>query len=235
MQIIFEGRWRDAVVLILVGWMLGLSVAGWYFWQRLTTSSGGLIPVSQTDNDQVKNVSTPKSTPQTIDVSTASATLEKLQAEVTNLKAAIATIAASSTTTTIRSNTSTTNVISASYPTREYVVPMGGGTTTNRDWTELPSAQVIFDPKNYQPVKALYVEVAGSIVSGEVEVMITDMTHNRPYYEATLIFNSGTAAWKRSQALAVPPGASTLQLSMRTSNGELATVHESRIVVVSGR
>src|SRR5690606_10643609 len=98
--------------------------------------------------------------------------IQTLTTQVNSLQAQIASFGSAPV-----SKPATTTTPSA--PSREYYVPLGSGSTSNRDWTPLTSGgAVTFDPRNYQPIKAVYFEAAGSIIGGEVHAVLVDVTNN---------------------------------------------------------
>lgn len=119
-------------------------------------------------------------------------------------------------------------------PPREFILPLGSGSTDNRDWTPITAASVEFNPAKYQPLRKIRFEAAGSIISGEVHVLLTDITHNVTYYNAELIFNSSTPTWKRSQPITLSSSPSQLQVQILSTNGEMAVLNDSRLVVEVG-
>lgn len=122
----------------------------------------------------------------------------------------------------------------AASPPREFILPLGSGSTDNRDWTPITAASVEFNPAKYQPLRKIRFEAAGSIISGEVHVLLTDITHNVTYYNAELIFNSSTPTWKRSQPITLSSSPSQLQVQILSTNGEMAVLNDSRLVVEVG-
>lgn len=138
------------------------------------------------------------------------------------------------TTQTSTSVTTPSTTAVAVSPPREFILPLGSGSTDNRDWTPITAASVEFNPAKYQPLRKVRFEAAGSIISGEVHVLLTDITHNITYYNAELVFNSSTPAWQRSAPITLANSPSQLQVQILSTNGEMAILNDSRLVVEVG-
>lgn len=215
---------QPILVGIISAWAVVISlsvvVLGWLFFQS-RFGHATLIQAPQTEVDQ-----TAESNSNVVGLISQVASLSE---KVAALESQVA--SASQTFKPIASTQSDTQLTS---PSREYYVPLGSGSTTNRDWTAITGAAVNFNPNKYQPIKRVHFEAAGSIISGEVHVVLADLTHNRVYYEGELIFNSSSATWKRSQPLMVASTPGQLQVQIQSTNGEMAILNDSRLVVESG-
>jgi hypothetical protein len=113
----------------------------------------------------------------------------------------------------------------------EAFLPMGGGSTNNRDWTTLTGAQIAFDPKKFGQVVSVRFEGAGYIIGGEVHARLIDITHNTIYYNTELVFNTNSATWKQSAKFQIPTTPATFQVQILSTSGETAFLQDSRLLL----
>jgi outer membrane murein-binding lipoprotein Lpp len=197
----------------LVSLTVGLAVLGWLYVR------GPSLNQTKTELTQTSDSSTQLQSQ-----------VQALAAQVSALEIQVASSSSSQTTKSAPVIAPSQTIV----PAREYYVPLGSGSTYNRDWTPITGAAVNFQPAKYQPIKKVYFEAAGSIISGEVHVVLADVTHNRIYYEGELVFNTSNATWQRSQPLVLSNAPSQLEVQIQSTNGELAILNDSRLVVETG-
>ncbi len=142
--------------------------------------------------------------------------------------------------TTVINSTTTNTVTVPATPTsngngtgkvREVFLPIGGGNTDNRDWTNMTGAQIMFDPRKFGQIVSVRFEAAGYIIGGEVHARLIDVTNNVIYYNTELVFNQSSADWERSSSFTIPNSPVTYQVQLRSSSGEMAYLQDSRLVI----
>lgn len=164
------------------------------------------------------------------DVSTLQQQVEALTQRVQSLE--LQATASGKTKTVVVNNTTTLPVpAQPSAKLGEAFLPMGGGSTNNRDWTTLTGAQIAFDPKKFGQVVSVRFEGAGYIIGGEVHARLIDITHNTIYYNTELVFNTNSATWKQSAKFQIPTTPATFQVQILSTSGETAFLQDSRLLL----
>jgi len=220
--------WRTIIIVWLLLITTGLIVMGWVYAKVLPGLMTSATSTTQkTMNDAAKASGSPTFES---DVWTQMAMLSD---RVDALEAA-ATASGKNKTTIINTNTTTTVTAPAtSGKVREVFLPMGGGSTNNRDWTNMTGAQIMFDPRKFGQIVSVRFEASGSIIGGEVHARLIDVTHNVIYYNTEVVMNTDNATWKRSNSFGIPDAPVTYQVQILSTSGETAYLQDSRLVIES--
>ncbi|MBW7955416.1 hypothetical protein H3C66_01665 [Patescibacteria group bacterium] len=218
--------WRTLILLWLVLLTIGIAVVGWGVFQSRQEILSIVDQKQRAGGNQEEQPSDTFSP-------------ESLQAEVASLSAQVqqltlqATAAGSTKTVVVNNTTTTVTPPASSGKVREEFLPMGGGSTNNRDWTNMTAAQIMFDPKKFGQVMSVRFEAAGSIIGGEVHARLIDVTHNVIYYNTELVMNTSTPTWVRSAKFSIPNSPATYQVQLLSTSGETAYLEGSRLVIES--
>ena len=215
--------WR----LIILGWLallsLGIVVLIWLYSSVLP---GLLVMEKKATTSPAPNVESADSLPIS-EASSVETTLENLSARVAALE--LLATPSGKNTTTIVNNTTVSQP--ATGKVTETFLPIGGGSTDNRDWTTLTGAQIMFDPKKFGQIVRVRFEAAGYTIGGEVHARLIDITNNTIYYSTELMFNTSNPTWTRTAKFSIPTSPTTFQVQLRSTSGETANLQDSRLVI----
>ena len=120
-------------------------------------------------------------------------------------------------------------VIAPSKENKELTIYLGSGSTTNRDWTTIPSTTFSFDLSNYPRLKEVRLEAALSIIGGEAHARIVSADNNNLLFSPELVHNTSTSTWKVSSPLTFATGAKSYVLQLRSTSDESAMLDGARL------
>ncbi len=147
--------------------------------------------------------------------------IQSLTQRVTSLETAVAQLS--------QKTTTKTTVISSSPSLKETIVYLGTGSTSNRDWTDMPSALATIDTKNYGTIREVHFEAGLSIIGGEAHVRLINKTTGAIFYNSELSNNTAVAMWQSSPTLYLPSGAAEYSVQMKSTSGEVANMEGARL------
>lgn len=109
-------------------------------------------------------------------------------------------------------------------------VPLGGGQTTNTDWTDIPGAEVTFNISDFGTVSAVYFEAQLKSPAGLVSARLWDKGANT-LVQGSEISNIAGDAKLVSSAVTIPIGGRTLIVQLRSETQQPVQVVSSRLRV----
>lgn len=154
-------------------------------------------------------------------------TLTQLKAELHSLNDRVAKLEKSLAVKTLPSPLKSTSVA------REYIVYLGSGNTTNRDWTVIPGAGVTLDISTYKNIRSVQFEAGLSIISGEAHARLYDRDRQTPFYLSEVSNNTSAGQWVTSPTVSLPTGSRYYTVQLRSSNGEQANLIGARLKIVA--
>lgn len=131
-------------------------------------------------------------------------------------------------------NTETTN---ANVPqTKEFYFPLGSGSSTANDWTDVPGLQIYVDTSKYAKIKSAYFEASVNVPNTveDVYVRLVNATDQRPVWFSDLFFPSGTTTtYLVSPAITLDSGNKLYKLQMKTQLKAPAFLNQARIHIIT--
>jgi len=112
---------------------------------------------------------------------------------------------------------------------KEYIVFLGSGQTSNRDWTDISSAATTVNTSNYGQLKAVDFEAALSIIGGEAHARLKNQTTDQPIFQTEVFNNTSSADWITSSQFMLTSGSNGYVVQLRSSSGEMAILNGARI------
>jgi hypothetical protein len=215
---------KNFVIPIFIAWLIALTIGEvWLFWyaQKIAVE-----PILAGAAAQTTALVLPSAT-----TTVSSADFAALQTQVSLLATQVASQSAQ--TVDINQKTlvsKTPPPLRSSTPSRQFMITLGSGTTNSREWTAT-AAEVRLDPSKYAKIIGAHWEAAGSIIGGELAVRLVDLTHNTTYYDAGLVFNTSSPAWKQSSPVILATTPAVYRLEIKSSSGEIGQLHDSRLVI----
>lgn len=102
-------------------------------------------------------------------------------------------------------------------PKGEFFIPLGSGTVSlGTDWTDINSAQAIFDAANFGSIKAAYFEVFIHTDSGQVSARLFDTTTPAILFSSQ-VTNTSSASTFYSAPITLSPGTKTYRVQMKST------------------
>ncbi len=114
----------------------------------------------------------------------------------------------------------------------EYFIPLGSGTTTSRDWVDLPATTVSVNTDQYHQIKAVYLESGLSIVGGEVHVRLKNLSTGAILNTSEIFHNTQQPTTQVSSGFTLHSGSHAYLIQIKSSSGELARVEGARLRLV---
>ena len=116
---------------------------------------------------------------------------------------------------------------------QEYYVYLGTGATTNRDWTDLPSALAKIDTQKYGQIKEVRFESALSIIGGEAHARLVNKANHALIGGSEISHNNNVATLVTSSAINLIPGNVEYMVQLKSSSGEMANLASARIKIIT--
>jgi len=124
------------------------------------------------------------------------------------------------------------NVESAPVPVtlaKEYYIPLGTGTTTATDWTDIGGAEAYVVPANLGHIVEMYFEASVYGQSGRVFVRLRNVTDNIGLFESEISREGMTPALISSGKIPIPTSTKLYRVQMKSAFGSLSTLTNARI------
>lgn len=125
-----------------------------------------------------------------------------------------------------------TTIYNTAQTAKEYIIYLGTGSTSNREWTEQSGTVADINLNNYPHSKSVTFEAGLSILGGDAHARLVNKTTGAVYYNTDVMHNTGTAMWKTSSPIQLPSGKSTYIVQLRSTSGEMANLIGSRLRIV---
>lgn len=117
--------------------------------------------------------------------------------------------------------------VSTSSPKTQYI-PLGGGQTTNTEWTDIPGAEITFDVKDFGTITAIYFEAQLKSPAGLVYARLWDKAANTIVQGSEISQVAGDAKLVSSK-VTIPTGGRTLIVQLKSETQQPVQVVSSRL------
>lgn len=113
-------------------------------------------------------------------------------------------------------------------------IPVGGGTTEKKEWTEIPGAEVTIDTKDYPGKRTVTWEVALKVLSGNgrTYARLKNMSTKLSITDSQVSASADPAVQVQSGSFQIQDGNVTYRVEMYTTTGYRATMESGRIKIV---
>ena len=117
---------------------------------------------------------------------------------------------------------------------KEYFIPLGTGTSSAFDWTDVPGASVHVDFSSYEEVKQISFEAATFVPTGNqsVSVRLYNVTDKHPVWNSEMTIDANTVNLQVSPPLITDIGEKLYQVQMKTQLQAPANLTNSRLHIV---
>ncbi len=118
---------------------------------------------------------------------------------------------------------------------KEFFVPLGNGTTTASDWTDVPGLQATVDTNNYGRIKSAVLEATLHIPTANetASVRLFNVTDKHPVWFSDLSGSGSTAQLFISSPLTLDSGNKTYQVQAKTSLQYEAILDQVRLHIIT--
>ena len=116
---------------------------------------------------------------------------------------------------------------------KEYYLPLGTGSTSGADWTDISGAESSLVPSNYGKIKEMYFEASVRLPTGDgrVYARLKNVTDNVGLIESE-IFRDGTQTGLVSSVkIPVPNTTKLYRVQMKSTSGALSVLDSARIKI----
>jgi hypothetical protein len=122
----------------------------------------------------------------------------------------------------------------ASQSVREFFVPLGSGSTKEKDWTDIPGASAYIDANNYAGIKSVAFEGSMRIPQkvGKAYVRLYNKTANHPVWFSEQSTESETSSAFSSNQTNLDGGNNLYQVQMKSTIGAEILLDSSRVKII---
>lgn len=119
--------------------------------------------------------------------------------------------------------------------TKEYYIPLGSGTNTTSEWTDVSGASVSIDTASYGKIKKATFEATVAIPTGaqRVWVRLFNATDKHPVWFSEMTADGSAPQLLTSSSITLDPGNKLYQVQMKTQLKILTNLSQSRVKIVT--
>jgi len=149
-----------------------------------------------------------------------------LKEQLNEISGAIATLAAEpkTITKTITQTVSSSNA-------KEYVIYLGSGSTTSREWVEIEGTKTTINSANYSVIKNVEFQASLKIVGGEAQARLKNKTSGAIFHDSEVMHNSSVVTWVSRTGLPLHGGNNEYVVELRSTSGELSQLEGARLII----
>ena len=118
---------------------------------------------------------------------------------------------------------------------KEFFIPLGTGTSTAEDWTDVPGVKAEVDNTKYGKIQKILFEASVHVPSANeiVEVRLYNESDKHPVWNSELFFPSATTQNFRIAEIQLGQGAKTYKVQMKTQLKFPANLDQARIHITT--
>lgn len=119
--------------------------------------------------------------------------------------------------------------------TKEYYVPLGSGTNTTNEWTDVSGASAYINTASYGKIKQATFEATVAIPTGaqRVWVRLFNATDKHPVWFSEMTADGSAPQLLASPSITLDPGNKLYQVQMKTQLKILTNLSQSRVKIVT--
>lgn len=153
---------------------------------------------------------------------------------LTKIKEATTSLSLASPTASISKNQ--TNLKQSQSGVKEFFIPLGSGTSTAEDWTDLPGAQAVIDAGNYNKIKKVTFEISMRVPTGNqyAYVRLYNVTDSRPVWFSEFYYPGGSEQrYYVSDSISLETAPKLYKIQMKTQLKYPAILDQARIHIIT--
>ncbi len=118
---------------------------------------------------------------------------------------------------------------------KEYYVPLGSGTNTTDEWTDVSGASAYINTTSYSKIKQAMFEATVAIPTGaqRVWVRLYNATDKHPVWYSEMTADGSAPQLLTSPTITLDPGNKLYQVQMKTQLKILTNLSQSRIKIIT--
>ncbi len=119
-----------------------------------------------------------------------------------------------------------------SHKVREYIIPLGSGSSSAGDWNDIIGIEAYIDPSNYGVIRQMYFEASLSIPTGNgrIYARLRNVTDNIGLVESE-IFHEGNGGLVSSGKIPVPAKTKLYRVQLKSTLEAAALIESARIKI----
>ena len=150
--------------------------------------------------------------------------IAELKEQLDEISGAVATLAADP-----KTITKTVTQTVSTNSTKEYIIYLGSGSTTSREWVEMEGTKTTINTANYPTIKNMEFQASLKIVGGEARARLKNKTTGAIYHDSEVMHNSSNTTWVSQTGLPLHGGNNEYIVELRSTSGELAQLEGARV------
>lgn len=132
-------------------------------------------------------------------------------------------------------STDTASLASTDKSAKEFFVPLGSGTNTADEWTDVVGAQAYIDRSKYSLIKSVVFEASVYIPNGNqiIWVRLFNVTDKHPVWLSEMSHEGGAAKLLISKPITLDPENKLYQVQMKNQLKDKANLVQSRVRITT--
>lgn len=114
---------------------------------------------------------------------------------------------------------------------KEYVIYLGSGSTTSREWVEVEGTKTTISSANYPAIKNVEFQASLKIVGGEARARLKNKTTGAIFHDSEVMHNSSVVTWVARTGLPLHGGSNEYVVELRSTSGELSQLEGARLII----
>ncbi len=127
----------------------------------------------------------------------------------------------------------TTDIVATTGYGKEFYVPLGTGTNTSTDWTDVKGAAAYIDTKLYGKFKKVTFEASISVPSGIASVRLFNATDKHPVWYSEMTMSGSGPELLTSSGITLDSGNKLYQVQMKSQLGASTNLLQARVHIVT--
>lgn len=116
---------------------------------------------------------------------------------------------------------------------KEYVVYLGSGSTTSREWVEIEGTKTTINTSNYPTIKNVEFQALISNDNGETKARLKNKTTGGIFHNSEVAHGSSTASWISKTGLYLHGGSNEYVVELKSTSGEMAQLDGARLRITT--
>jgi hypothetical protein len=116
---------------------------------------------------------------------------------------------------------------------KEFYIPLGNGTSSSSEWSDLIGVESYLAPSNYGKIKSMYFETSLKIPTGngQIYARLKNVTDNIGLYESEVFRDGGAVGFVSSGSIPIPQTTKLYRVQIKSTLGSEALIENARIKI----
>lgn len=118
---------------------------------------------------------------------------------------------------------------------REFYIPLGSGSTSKSEWTDIIGTDTVIDPGNYGNIKEAYfiASLSNPTQNGAVEAQLFNVTDKHLVWGSTVTMNGPSAQTITSGKITLDKGAKLYRVQLKSTLRYTASLDNAKIRIIT--